>query len=574
LSPPPAATASSGTVRSVEPLRLESIAGPPIEPILISAESPILFGRSSGSDQQLTDKTVSRRHCRVSYRGTTWFITDLGSRHGTFLNGIRLEAEQPAPLTDGDLMRIGPWTFRTRVGGSRATSLPTTNDLASTAHRVQRVPVRELRSVAQQRLDLLVECAASINGAISVEALADQVLDAVMRGTGFNRAAFIRQVSATGDVEVIGYRGPDVDPTVSPSDPTASGPKNEAPANFTFSRSLINAASNGEIVRMAADSGVNYGESVIRLGIHSALCAPIMLGSSVEAYLYLDARDSESSVQQDAAAFCQAISKMAGLALANLKRIELQGVQDTLKSDLKAAREAQRLIMPPAMGTLGRVTYAMQTRPGRMVAGDLFDIIPLDGDDNPDGRIAVFLGDVAGKGVGAAVLMATAQTHLRMALRHADDPGVVVRDANRYVTDRIGDGLFISLWLGIIDPKEATLRFVDAGHGHWLIAPPGEPAKAVPCEGGLVVGVQGDFDYQTESVPFAAGSRLILFSDGLVEQPNPSGELFRVDRAIRALAKSAAPREDVKALAAAVRDHAETDVLADDFTIASVSLDR
>jgi hypothetical protein len=157
---------------------------------------------------------------------------------------------------------------------------------------------------------------------------------------------------------------------------------------------------------------------------------------------------AESSVQQDAAAFCQAISKMAGLALANLKRVESgEACRTQLKGDLKAAREAQRLIMPPAMGALGAVTYAMQTKPrpdGRWRS--VRHHRARTGDDNPDGRVAVFLGDVTGKGVGAADPDGDGtDAPSDVACVTADDPAdVMERNANRYVTDRIGDGLFIS----------------------------------------------------------------------------------------------------------------------------------
>lgn len=568
------------------PIRLESIAGPPTEAIEVLPGEPVVIGRAADAQRQLTDKTVSRRHSVVAARGLQWFITDLNSRHGTYLNGMKLEGDQPAPLGDGDLVRVGPWTFRVRLGQAPGASMPTTNDLASTAHRVQRVPARELRSLAQQRLDLLVECAAGINSAATVESLADQALDAVMRGTGFSRAAFVRQVSSTGDVEVIAFRAPGVDggggsgggssgtaAEVGATSPRAAGRSAVvAPSDFSFSRSLINAASEGEIVRMAGDSGLNYGESIIRLGIHSALCAPVMLGTSVEAYLYLDARDSESSVQPDAAAFCQAVSRMSGLALANIKRLKLEKDKGQLDADLQAARVAQRLIMPPAMGEFGALRYAMQTKPGRVVAGDLFDVVPLD-TDGPGGtprRVAVFLGDVAGKGVGAAILMATAQTQLRMGLRLSGDPGEVVSDANRFLAGRVDERVFISLWLGVFDLERGEVAFVDAGHGHWLAVMPGGKPGGVQSVGGLPLGVKPDAVYRTERMAFAPGGRIVLFSDGLVEQPSPTGEQFGVLRTLAAVERATTAREDVLCMAQAVREHADSDALADDLTVASV----
>lgn len=560
----PDAPEPGGAPATTRRLRLEAIAGPPIDQVVVHPDAPVVIGRSSNADRQLADKTISRRHCRVLKRGSNWLLTDLNSRHGTFLNGIRLETEQPAPLNDGDLVRIGPWTLRVIDDADRSTSMPTTNDLATTSHRVQKVPVRELRSVAQQRLDLLIECAAAINAATSEAELGDKALDAVTRGTGFRRAAFIRQVSSSGDVQVISATGPE-SAEVGPEDPTHREGGPPAP-KFSFSRSLINAASNGEIVRMTGDSGVNYGESIIRLGIHAALCAPIMLGNAVEAYLYLDARDAEESIAHDAAAFCQAVSRMCGLALANLKRIELEKKSGALMDEIRAAREAQIRLMPKGVDTVGAFEYAMQSKPGRTVAGDLFDVVPLD-----KGRFALFLGDVIGKGVGAAILMATTQAEIRMALTHSDAADEAIRNTNRSLNKRSAEGEFVSLWLGVLDPEKETLEFVDAGHGLWFVVDPDGACRDIKCEGGLVLGIEPGTVYTRESVPFPRGSRLIVFSDGLLEQRNPDGEQFGRDRATEALRSSKAPRDDVVALARAVRDYAETDSLSDDLTIASVA---
>jgi serine phosphatase RsbU (regulator of sigma subunit) len=91
-------------------------------------------------------------------------------------------------------------------------------------------------------------------------------------------------------------------------------------------------------------------------------------------------RGQESPVHPEAAGFCQAISRMLGLALANLKRAELERRQQRLDSDLHTAREAQQLIMPPAEGQAGALRYALRNKPGRTVAGDLFDLVVLPGD--------------------------------------------------------------------------------------------------------------------------------------------------------------------------------------------------
>ena len=95
-------------------------------------------------------------------------------------------------------------------------------------------------------------------------------------------------------------------------------------------------------------------------------------------YIYLDSRESEKPGYEDATGFCRAVSRLAGLALANLKRADLQRRQDKMDVDLEAARHAQAFLWPSNEGVVGKVKYAMRMTPGRIVAGDLFDILLQD----------------------------------------------------------------------------------------------------------------------------------------------------------------------------------------------------
>ena len=99
-----------------EQLSLDILSGPPIEPIRVEPASGVIVGRSSACDVQLPDQSVSRRHLSLAARSGRWLIRDLGSRHGTLLNGQSLPDAEVTYLTHGDLLMIGPWTFRVRFG--------------------------------------------------------------------------------------------------------------------------------------------------------------------------------------------------------------------------------------------------------------------------------------------------------------------------------------------------------------------------------------------------------------------------------------------------------------------------
>ncbi len=657
-------------------LHLQPVAGPALPPLEVASDKPFVIGRQSACEGVLGDAAVSRRHAQFSHKAGTWLLTDLDSRHGTYLNGIRLEPGASSPVYDGDQIRIGPWTLR--VGGAVNSTLvhTTQDDSASTLNRVHRVPSNELSLRAQHRLELLIDCAASITAATSESQMADAVLDALIAGTGFPHAAFIRRIGTgdgTAQIEVLAARSPNPGgqstpnaqpslqsggsrpgnfttsggsraggsqfgrsspaavgvssrgldpvatpahhtpnpnslaaaatpgftppiPTPSPFTPTPGQPAHTQPTQpamlpeqLSFSRSLIESASHGQVVRLDEAGVQDYGQSVVQLGIQAAICAPVMLDALPIAYLYLDARRPQAkpgfgfarapawTIQADAPAFCQAVARICGLALSNLKRIELSRRQHQLEADLDAAREVQRLIMPPAEGGFGPVRYALRSKPGRFVAGDLIDVFEL-----TDGKVAVFLGDVSGKGIDAAILMATAQAHLNASLKHNPDPAAAINEVNRHMASHIKDGRFISLWLGVIDPRPGSLTFVDAGHGHWLVKPAGMPPARIESSGGYPIGIDAGTQYVNDTIAFPPGSRLVLYSDGLVEQQSPEGEFFGLERTIAAFAQTSAPATDVASLFASLALFAAPPVagaktrtvddiaLSDDVTVASI----
>lgn len=538
------------TIRII-PLKLVPTSGPELRSFELALGKPSIIGRSTACDICLPDehKSVSRQHARIEHRADSWHITDLASKHGTLLNGVRLRADAPAALGQGDALGIGPWTFRVMGATDSLPSLTTTDDSAFAAMRVQHVPSDELNSLARQRLSLLMDCAAAIQAAQEEQALASAVLEAALSGTGYARAALVRHSGSDLEVEVIARAGA--------GDVSA----------FSLSRSLIRAAAAGHVVRLADSAPLREAVSIAALGIHGAICAPVHVGAAVAAYIYLDARAADRNVQPDAAAFCTAIARLCGLALANLRRKSLEDRQRQLDADLRAARQAQQRLMPPERGVIGPATYAMRSLPGRLVAGDLFDAMPLDAS-----RAAFFLGDVSGKGIGAALLMAAAQTELRASLRTGADPASAAKAVNDYIHARSADSEFVTLWLGVVDAAAGRFKYVDAGHGYCYHKPAGGSARRIMGEGGLPLGVQTGTVYVAEETAIADGDIIVMISDGVAEQPNPDGDSFGEARILAALDRMPPGEPDATAIIDELRAFAESEDLADDVTIALIHL--
>jgi len=340
-------------------------------------------------------------------------------------------------------------------------------------------------------------------------------------------------------------------------------------SEFQFSRSLLREATTGQMARLASLATPGSGSSVYELGITAAICAPIMLNAVPVAYLYLDTRGKRATVAGDATAFVQIIARLSGLALLNIKRLELKQREEALHIELEAARVAQQFILPPDTGVFHGLRYAKRVQPGRFVAGDLFDFLDL----GPN-KVAAFLGDVCGEGVGAAMLMAATQSHLHAALVHHGDPAQAVTIVNRYVAPRCSAGKFVSLWLGVFDLERGVVEFVDAGHGHWLLKPFDGPARAIRAEGGFLLGVDVAGVYHGERFNFRPGDRLILYSDGVIEQSAPDGTRFGQNRLREVIDRATTPADDVRLVFEALEQFAGRAEFADDTTVASIEWTR
>jgi len=236
-----------------------------------------------------------------------------------------------------------------------------------------------------------------------------------------------------------------------------------------------------------------------------------------------------------------------------------------LEADLIAVATAQQWILPQHSGEYGAFRYIGHSRPGRHVGGDFYDLIPLD-----DNRLAIAIGDVSGKGIAASVLMTATQGFLHAELQETADPQAAVLRLNRFIFPRSQMDKFVTLWVGVLDVKEKTLRFVDAGHGYALLGESVPKMQRVSLGGQLPVGVDGDTQYTADTVPLSEHGCAMLLSDGIIEQPAPGDtgranafEMTGVERTLQSLKPDADP---VAALFEAVVQHAGRPTLADDAT--------
>ncbi len=519
---------------------LELVDGPALPHTHWRVADEFRIGRAETCQIELSEPSVSRQHATIAADGNGWTLRDCRSQLGTLLNELALAPDKPAALHTGDVFAIGPWRFRIGAAMPGVAAVETDNARVDV--------VGQLGSLAEQRLELLLRCAGEVAAAGDEQALADALAEHALLGSGYLRAAVLWRDE--GELVLRSLR------PVAGANETA----------FRFSRSLIASAEGGEVARIDAGAEAAPDGDRAERPARRALCAPLLLDGRAAAFLYLDSHRAARRGHTDAPTFVHALARMAALALSNLRRLDAERAGAILAADLERAREVQRRLLPDDRAPIGGVRHALHMHPGRSVAGDIADVIAL-----PDGSVAALLGDVSGAGLGAGLVMASVQSFLRAELGHHSDPARAIARLNLHLCAQASGGRFVTLWLGLFDAQGGRCRFVDAGHRHALLLRDGQPPGPVHSVGGIPLGIDPDAGFHAEELPFAPGSVVLLYSDGVTEQRNADGHPFGIDGLLAAVRGAHTPEAAVQAAVTALTAHTERRPWDDDTTLLGLS---
>jgi len=235
---------------------------------------------------------------------------------------------------------------------------------------------------------------------------------------------------------------------------------------------------------------------------------------------------------------------------------------EELREQLAVARQIQEALLPQPEKNLSYVHACSKTMPCYEIGGDYLDYFPL-----KEGRFFFALGDVAGKGISAALLASKVQGILS-AQSFLDSPlSAIISDLNRNLTERGIDNRFVTFFFGILDP-EGNCSYVNAGHDPPILVNPDGSLREL-TDGGTVLGLFPEAQYESHTVMLQPGDHLVLFTDGVVEALNAAGEEFGKERLcalLRGKARATAP-ELLSGLREAVESFASDTPQHDDITI-------
>ena len=275
-----------------------------------------------------------------------------------------------------------------------------------------------------------------------------------------------------------------------------------------------------------------------------AVATPLVSQGELVGVLNLGAHLSQQDYSQADCDLLDALAAQVAPALQVAKLVREQQAQEAqrarLDQELQLARQIQLSLLPKAVPVLDGWTLEADYQPARTVGGDFYDFIPL-----ADGRLGIAIGDVTGKGMPAALYMATTRTMLRATAQTTLEPGEVLARVNALACQDIPTGMFVTCLYAVLDPATGRLCFANAGHDLPYYCQ-GLAATALKARG-MPLGLMPGSAYEERTVTVSGGEHILFYTDGIVEAHNPQREMFGTSR-LASLLATGLPRGGVNSL--------------------------
>ncbi len=486
-----------------------------------------VVGRHPSCDIATDVSAVSRYHAQFLQQDTGYFVEDLQSRNGTFVNEQRVDS--PRQLQCDDVIRICDLIFVFHDEVTQGQLLSSSNRAGSSAVFVEdQNPQSSIRRTmdmssqmscvsvsAEVKLKALIDMAANLSRSVGFDAVLPKVLDTLF--------TIFPQV----DRGFIVFRGDDGELI-----PKSAKFAADYSQSVRISRTIINYAMDRKQAIISADAGdderFDLTESIAQIQIRSMMCAPLVTADDdVLGAVHIDTVDPKSGFNEADLELLVAIVSQAALVIKNAQLYEQALARQAMERDLELARQVQMGLLPQKPPQVPDYQFVDYYRPANLIGGDYFDYVQL-----PDDRVAVIVADVTGHGPAAALLMMKLAAEARFCLATCDRPSDVVCRLNRLLCEDGVEDRFVTLVLFVLTPATGELTLVNAAHMPPLCrrGSDGRIEELAPEVGGLPLGVSEDYAYQQATVTLQPGDVMTLYTDGISEAMNKDGDQFGFER--------------------------------------------
>lgn len=503
--------------------RLVALEGP-LAGRVLALGTPLLFGRGPYNHVVLDDVRISRQHAKIAKELDGITLQDLGSANGTFVNDERIERRA---LAHGDIVRLGPFHFRFVVPSSTTPRI----SLTPPAPVLQELGHLGRLEDADRKLHALYGFVHAISPTLRPTELLDKIAESLL----------------------------DVFPD---ADAAAVHVVDERAARMVVARVVGRDEPAPELVPPELDAAAPAVSE-------RELCVPMRQDGAAIGALHLRARGGASFSDGDID-LLSALAVHGALTLAGARMHAESLARERLAKDLALAEQIQRSFLPMALPSLDGVTFAVDYEPAHAVGGDFYDVFP-----QGPGKIGVIVGDVSGKGVSAALLMARVSSDLRSAMQRDGSPAAALDTVNKSICRRNQHDIFVTAVCISIDVPTRTLTIASAGHLPPYIRRDRE-RDVVRVEGGasMPLGLFEDVEYGSVTLTLGPRDTLVLCTDGVTEATSELAVQFGfegMERSLRTAGSS--PTEICDRLLAAVRAHVGAAPQYDDLTLVVLGME-
>jgi serine phosphatase RsbU (regulator of sigma subunit) len=480
---------------------------------------PFRIGRAPDNNLVLRDSRISRNHAQISERDGQLILEDLGSRHGVWVNGERI-----------DKIRMIEGSERVEFGVKDGYQVHVTRS-GDELHKLLAKPIPgetgRAGSANLEKLRAVLEVGRSLQSSFSVDDVLNTVLDAALAVTGADRG-FLLLFDADRELQVRSAR--------------AAGGADLAPGDLRVPRQLIQHAleSRRDLFSMSFDptalDGYSPGNTIADLELRSVVCIPLVhvnIGTSTATQLltvaqanagilYMDSRISAVDLGGGNRELLQTLAIEASTVLENARLLEEERGRQRMEEELNVARRIQQSLMPRKLPDEGWFVVCGSSVPSHQVGGDYFDVAPIGSD-----TWSMVVADVAGKGVSSALLASFLQGAFLSASSTTDIPEVLSR-LNTFLSDRAEHGKYATLFYSKLDGT-GLLTYSNAGHCAPLLVRMNGTTEELKATS-MPVGLAPQTEFHLAHRDLAPGDRIVLYTDGITEATNDADEFFGLRR--------------------------------------------
>jgi sigma-B regulation protein RsbU (phosphoserine phosphatase) len=519
---------------------------------IVLNRTPFTVGRKVDKDLVIADPRVSRDHAQIMQEGQEFFIEDLGSKHGTFLNGERIQRQK---LERGDRLEFGARDSAYILFNPAHATSNTAREFLS---QISVIGGIKPETTELETLRLFLEAARKLNTAGVLDEILITMLDVTLELTKAERA-YVFLKDEDGKLSLKAGRNSKKEPLLD---------------DKTISHSILEESMRSNSEFLLTDTSQSHDlsgrQSIVAYDLRTVVCIPLRkmqvqqtrdaqtpapgIAAQAMGVLYVDSRFASRDISGVSQDILHAIATEAASLIENARLVQAEEEARRYQQELSIAASIQQRLMQVKIPEVPFARLRGRNLSCKEIGGDFFDAV------NTKEGLAVVLADVSGKGVSAALLASTLQGMIYSHLSAGMPLLNVVSAVNRFFTDKLVGEKYATVLLVRLR-KDGELEYVNCGHVPPLLVCAGEVIR--PTHGNVPVGLLADATFESSTCQMKSGDRFILVTDGVTEAENAMGDFFEDFRLEAAACKS----PTLEGIFSAVTEFCAGNPLSDDCTV-------